>query len=164
MKFSKTLLVVLISFIIPVSGAQTKPTIARQVSDDFNKQILCMAKNIYYEAAMESHEGKLAVAQVTINRANSKRYPSDICGVVYQKIGDTCQFSWTCEDKNLAIRNKYAWEECLYIARRALTESVLHDELAKSKAMFYHATYVNPGWSNIRVVARIGNHVFYTKA
>jgi spore germination cell wall hydrolase CwlJ-like protein len=121
-----------------------------------------MAKNIYYEAARESHEGKLAVAQVTINRANSKRYPADFCGVVYQKTGATCQFSWTCENVN-PVKDSYAWEECLYIAKRALTESVLHRELAKTKAMFYHAVYVNPGWTNIRVVKKIGNHIFYTR-
>jgi spore germination cell wall hydrolase CwlJ-like protein len=163
MKFSKTLLIISISLMIPTSGAQIKPTIAAQVSGDFNKQILCMAKNLYYEAAMESHEGKLAVAQVTINRANNKNYPSDICGVVYQKTGATCQFSWTCDSDKKEIRNRYAWEESLYIARRALTESILHHELAKSNALFYHATYVNPGWNNIKVVRQIGNHIFYAK-
>lgn len=164
MKFSKALLVIVLAIVLPTTSAKTKPNLVAQVSNDFNRQIICMAKNLYYEAAMEPHEGKLAVAQVTINRANSDRYPSDICGVVYQKIGATCQFSWTCEEKKAEIKNRYAWEECLYIARRALTESVLHHELAKSKAMFYHATYVNPGWTNIKVVRRIGNHVFYARA
>lgn len=163
MKFSKTLLIVLLTFVLPTTGAQTKPSIATQVSSDFNKQMICMAKNLYYEAAMESHEGKLAVAQVTINRANSNRYPSDICGVVYQKTGSTCQFSWTCEEKKPAIKNRYAWEECLYIARRALTESVLHHELAKAQAMFYHAVYVSPNWTNTKFIQRIGNHIFYAK-
>jgi spore germination cell wall hydrolase CwlJ-like protein len=62
------------------------------------------------------------------------------------------------------IRDKYAWEECLYIAKRAITEVSLHQELAKSSAMFYHATYVSPGWTNMRVVKKIGNHIFYKKA
>lgn len=163
MKFSKTLLVILTTFVLPTSGAQTKPTLVEQVSNDFNKQIICMAKNLYYEAAMESHEGKLAVAQVTINRVNNKNYPSDICGVVYQKTGATCQFSWTCEEKKPEIKNRYAWEESLYIARRALTESVLHHELAKAQALFYHATYVSPGWTNTKFVQKIGNHIFYAK-
>ena len=49
------------------------------------RQLACLAKNIYYEAGYESFEGKVAVAQVTINRANSGDFPSDICGVIYQK-------------------------------------------------------------------------------
>jgi spore germination cell wall hydrolase CwlJ-like protein len=162
MKLSKTLLIVFTSLCIPISAKQYEPLIKEQVGADINKQVLCIAKNIYYEAARESHEGKLAVAQVTINRANSKKYPSDFCGVVYQKTGATCQFTWTCENVS-PMKDTYAWEECLYIAKRALTESVLHRELAKTKAMFYHAVYVNPGWTNIRVVKKIGNHIFYTK-
>ena len=100
MKFSSTLLIVLATMCLPLFAQQQKITIEQQVGDNINKQIMCIAKNIYYEAASESHEGKLAVAQVTINRANSKKYPSDFCGVVYQKTGSTCQFSWTCEKVN----------------------------------------------------------------
>ena len=35
----------------------------------------CLAKNIYFEAGVESTAGKLAVANVTINRAANKNYP-----------------------------------------------------------------------------------------
>ena len=62
------------------------------------KQLECLANNIYYEAAKESFEGKVAVAQVTMNRAASGVFPSDICKVVYQKnvIMEkvVCQFRW----------------------------------------------------------------------
>ena len=164
MKFLPTLILSLSILFLLVKAYQAQPDLQQQVSADINQQILCMAKNIYYEAAMEPHEGKLAVAQVTINRANhGGPFPKDFCGVVYQKTGQTCQFTWTCE-KVGPVRNQYAWEECLYIAKRAIRESVLHRELAKARAMFYHATYVHPGWSNIRPVRTIGNHIFYTKA
>ena len=49
-----------------------------------SEELECMSKNIYFEAAMESTAGKLAVAQVTMNRVNSERYPSTVCKVVYQ--------------------------------------------------------------------------------
>ena len=135
--------------------------VEQQVSENFNKELACLTKNIYYEAAQESYEGKLAVAQVTLNRANDPNFPSTICGVVYQKTLGTCQFSWTCL-KNLAIQNKYAWEESEMVARKALTEPVLHDIIAKNNVLYYHAVYVNPGWKG-RVVTKIGNHVFYAK-
>jgi spore germination cell wall hydrolase CwlJ-like protein len=142
-----------------VSQEITSSIVKQEVNEDFNKQLSCLTKNIYYEAATESYEGKLAVAQVTINRANDSRFPSTICGVVYQRTLGSCQFSWTCL-KNLAIQNKYAWQESEIVARMALTEPVLHDRLSKEKALYYHAVYVNPGWRN-RVITKIGNHIFY---
>ena len=39
----------------------------------------CLAKNIYHEAGKEPFEGKVAVAQVTMNRAASGQFPEDIC-------------------------------------------------------------------------------------
>ena len=62
------------------------------------KQLKCLADNIYFEAGYESFEGKVAVAQVTLNRANHPNWSSDVCKVVYQKnvIYEkvVCQFSW----------------------------------------------------------------------
>jgi spore germination cell wall hydrolase CwlJ-like protein len=144
-----------------ISQEITDSIVKQEINEDFNKQLACLTKNIYYESASESYEGKLAVAQVTINRANDPKFPSTICGVVYQRTLGTCQFSWTCL-KNLAIQNKYAWEESEIVARKALTQPVLHDIIARSNAQYYHAVYVNPGWKS-RVVAKIGNHVFYAR-
>jgi spore germination cell wall hydrolase CwlJ-like protein len=139
----------------------------QEVSANYNKQVDCLAKNIYYEAAKESYEGKLAVAQVTLNRVNNPNYPKDICAVVYQKTTTpqntvTCQFSWTCLAEKMG-RDKYAWEESLMIAKKALTEPYLHDKIAETKALYYHATYINPGWNKTKAVMQIGNHIFYTK-
>lgn len=143
-------------------------TTQKQVSLDYNKQVDCLAKNIYHEAASESYEGKLAVAQVTMNRVNSGKFPSDICSVVYQKTTDqnlktVCQFSWTCMVKELVTKDKYAWEVSVIIAKRALTEPVLHDKIAETNALYYHAVYVKPGWNKTKVVKQIGNHIFYSK-
>lgn len=140
----------------------------KQVGADYNRQVDCLAKNIYYESAHESYEGKLAVAQVTMNRVNSPQYPKDICSVVYQKTTDQnlrtiCQFSWTCMVKELVVKDKYAWEESVMIAKRALTEPFLHDTIAETNALYYHAVYVKPGWNKTKVVKQIGNHIFYSK-
>jgi spore germination cell wall hydrolase CwlJ-like protein len=142
--------------------------ITQEVRIEMTKEMDCLAKNIYYEAGSELYEGKLAVAQVTLNRVNSGKFPSDICSVVYQKTVDQnmktiCQFSWTCMVKELVVRNKYQWEESQLIAKRALTQPVLHDTIAESNALFFHAVYVNPGWNKTKVVKQIGNHIFYSK-
>ena len=162
MKFSQTLLSIALLISLPLSAHEETLSLEHKVSTDISKQMLCMAKNLYYEAASESFEGKLAVAQVTMNRANSPKYPSTVCEVVYQKTGSTYQFSWVGE-KVSEVRNKYAWEECLIVAKKALTERKLHDTIYKTQSMFYHNTSVNPGWK-LKYVAKIGNHLFYTRA
>jgi spore germination cell wall hydrolase CwlJ-like protein len=133
--------------------------IEQEVGADFNKQLECLTKNIYFEAATESYEGKLAVAQVVLNRAKNPKFPKNICAVVYQNTNGVYQFSWVGL-KDTIVRNKYAWQESELVARMALTEPVLHDRLAQEKALYYHAVYVNPGWRN-RVITKIGNHIFY---
>ena len=37
------------------------------------EELNCMSKNIYFEAALEATAGKMAVAQVTLNRVRSTR-------------------------------------------------------------------------------------------
>jgi spore germination cell wall hydrolase CwlJ-like protein len=154
-------IVISITMIMPISAQEQTFSYEQLLAQDIGKQVLCMAKNLYYEAAMESYEGKLAVAQVTMNRANSSKFPSTICEVVYQKTNKTYQFSWVGEKVN-EVRNKYAWEECLIVAKKALTENKLHDTIYRTQAMYYHNTSVNPRWK-LKYVTKIGNHLFYTK-
>ena len=140
--------------------------IKKNVQAEFDKQQECLAKNIYYEAAREPYEGKMAVAQVTINRTNDPQFPNTICGVVYQKtksMGQTvCQFTWTCNHVS-AEKNEYLWEEAKYIAKKALTQPIAHSIIKKTNAMFYHADYVHPKWKKENVVLKVGRHIFYAK-
>jgi spore germination cell wall hydrolase CwlJ-like protein len=126
------------------------------------RQLLCLATNIYHEAGGESKTGKAAVAHVTLNRVNSPRFPRSICGVVHQRSGRSCQFSWTCDRRPDAIPNKErnsAWKESMKVALL-----VLRGELSDPTrgAMFFHERRVRPGWGN-RIVrtTQIGNHIFY---
>lgn len=68
---------------------------------DRSKQLECLARNIYWEAASEPFEGKVGVAQVTLNRVEDGRFGKGVCGVVYQKNvvyeKVVCQFSWYCD-------------------------------------------------------------------
>jgi spore germination cell wall hydrolase CwlJ-like protein len=129
-----------------------------------SREIKCLAEAIYYESSSEPYEGKLAVAQVVLNRVKHPSYPKNICSVVYQKTINNqkltvCQFSWTCYKR--PVKDWQKWEECLEIARKSLTQDVLHVKLADKKALYFHANYINPGWNKNRIVARIGNHIFY---
>ena len=125
------------------------------------RQLTCLAKNIYFEAASEPFEGKVAVAQVTINRSESGKYPSDICNVVYQKnvvYGKViCQFSWYCES-GPTVRHNGAYKESMEVAKKVLLEDFRLSSL--KNAYFYHADYVNPNWKLPRIT-QIGRHIFY---
>jgi len=127
------------------------------------QQLDCLARNIYFEAAREPFEGKVAVAQVTINRTESGKFPTDICKVVYQKNifmeKVVCQFSWYCESPaKFKPMHKEAYDECMAVAKKVLLEGFRLDGL--NEAMYYHATYVSPGWGKEKI-AKIGNHIFY---
>ena len=80
------------------------------------REVDCLAKNIYFEAKGEPRAGKIAVAEVTMNRVKSKQFPRSVCAVVYQKTKGTCQFSWVCEGKKV-IRNRAAWKESCKLLR-----------------------------------------------
>ena len=47
-----------------------------------DKDIECMAKNIFYEAGAEPTEGKIAVGIVTLNRTQDGRFGKSVCDVV----------------------------------------------------------------------------------
>lgn len=123
------------------------------------RDVECLAKNIYFEAGSEPRAGKIAVAEVTMNRVKSRQFPRTVCGVVYQKIRSICQFSWVCEDKK-AIRNQAAWRESLKIAENILISKRRYGIIGN--AMYFHADYVDPSWaSEKKLIVQIGRHIFY---
>ena len=126
-------------------------------------QLDCLARNIYHEAGSEPFEGKVAVAQVTINRTESGSFPSDICKVVYQKNvvyeKVMCQFSWYCEGPSaMKPMNGPIYTESMEVAKKVLLEGFRLPDL--KKALYFHGDYIKPGW-NKKPVAKIGRHIFY---
>jgi spore germination cell wall hydrolase CwlJ-like protein len=132
---------------------------------DRARQLDCLTRNIYWESATEPFEGKVAVAQVTINRVESGRFAPDICGVVYQKnvVYDRviCQFSWNC-DGSSKIRPIYPahWKESEEVAKKVLLEGFRLPSV--KNALYFHADYVNPRWGKPQV-AKFGRHIFYAE-
>jgi N-acetylmuramoyl-L-alanine amidase len=118
------------------------------------RSVECLARNVYYEARGEPKAGQYAVAEVTMNRKSSPRYPKTVCDVVYQKEA----FSWTAlgpiePPAGAAWHQAVRVAEDVYYQRRPATmHGVTH----------FHATYVSPEWSKERRrVAQIGRHIFY---
>ncbi len=128
------------------------------------RQLTCLAMNVYYEARGEPLQGMHAVAEVTMNRVASRRYPDTVCEVVYQKKydwlrkRDVSAFSWTEFDVVPHPEGKHwriAWDAA---------HAVYHGKVPPlvDGALHYHARRIRPSWSrSMKPVARIGAHVFY---
>jgi spore germination cell wall hydrolase CwlJ-like protein len=124
----------------------------------------CLARNVYYESAGESFDGRVAVAAVTMNRADGD--PGKVCGVVYFKALNPstgkkeASFSWTLGAAWRASGpvNRKAMDECELIARAVLAGE-LHSRFDTS-VRHYHTADVHPRW-RYRFVMQIGHHLFY---
>lgn len=125
------------------------------------RELHCLSEAIYYEARGETIEGQIAVAEVIINRVDSRAYPNTVCGVISQGADrlNSCQFSYKCDgvpermkDTNAANRARDVAILLLKGERRSLTDEATH----------YHASYVNPYWAkSLKKTATHGTHVFY---
>lgn len=128
---------------------------------------LCLTQAIYHEARGESEAGQWAVANVIINRAFSKKFPSSLCGVVFQNADKgqfKCQFTFACDGRSDFGTEKAAWNRASKMALVAFREFQAGDRpgVIPNSALYYHTTSVSPSWSNkFREVAAIGSHVFY---
>ena len=132
---------------------------------DRTRQLDCLTRNIYWESATEPFEGKVAVAQVTINRVASGKFAPDICGVVYQKniIAERviCQFSWMCDGSSKTKPIYPAqWKESEEVAKKVLLEGFRLPSV--KNALYFHADYIQPQWGKPQV-AKFGRHIFYAE-
>jgi hypothetical protein len=114
----------------------------------------CLAGAVYFESKGESLEGQLAVARVVMARAKSGRFPSTLCGVVYQP----SQFSFVRGGRMPRIdTGSQHWRNAVAISQIALDDSW---KSPVEGALFFHARYVSPGW-RLKRMGSVDNHVFY---
>jgi len=128
----------------------------------------CLAQAIYHEARGETEAGQMAVANIIINRAFSKKYPSTLCGVVYQNADKgryKCQFTFACDGRSDVARDHASWGRSLRLADQAFHEFQRGDrpDVLPASALYYHTHQVAPNWSRtFKRVAVIGSHIFYS--
>lgn len=125
------------------------------------KERNCLAQAIYYEARGETRVGRMAVAEVVLNRTRHHMYPNTICGVVYQgaERRTGCQFSFTCTGATARKPGGPVWDEANKLAAHVMLGA---EEAATGGATHYHTVAVNPRWSGSLVHTRtIGSHIFY---
>ena len=127
-------------------------------------ELKCLAENVYHEARGEPLEGQYAVAEVTMNRVRSTRFPDSVCEVVHEKRWDARRrrgvgaFSWT-ELESLSRPHGTAWQQARQVAV-AVYDGAHTPRMPN--ALYYHANYIKPSWAKPnRRVATIGSHLFY---
>lgn len=125
-----------------VVGVITKPLITFSIS---NKDEDCLARNIFYEAANEPEEGKVAVGMVTINRVKDGRFAKSICDVVNQRTvfvrsravtsTEMVQKGWFGRPEAVTVHSvkvesvpicQFSWV-CAYVRRPKLTDERWED-------------------------------------
>lgn len=148
MMFKKTLRFLGLAGIVFMAGVEVK------AADEIN----CLALNIYFEAGIESRAGKIAVANVTINRRESNKYPNTICDSVYQNK----QFSWTHDGKPDSPEPGKVWQESLSVAWQVYRTRNNGGLDPTNGSLNYHADYVKPIWRlGLKRAQKIGRHIFY---
>ncbi|HTO27442.1 MAG TPA: cell wall hydrolase, partial [Devosia sp.] len=113
----------------------------------------CLAQAIYHEARGESEVGQLAVANVIVNRARSGKFPSTLCGVIYQNADKgyhRCQFTFACDGRDDAPGERRAWARSASLAQAVYAEFATGDAVGAvpGSALYYHTTNVRPNWAN----------------
>ena len=147
---------------VPVTLSET--ALARVRVGKRSQEWYCLAEALYFEARGESLRGQVAVAEVILNRVDSKRYPKTICGVVQQgqHRRNACQFSYNCDGRSNHIGNKKVFERLGKIAWSMMNGT---PRKLTGSALYYHNTSVKPRWSRkFHRTAKIGSHIFYRRS
>lgn len=120
--------------------------------------VLCLALNIYFEARDQPIDGKLMVAEVTLNRVASPDFPDSICAVVWQPGA----FSWTHDGKSDTPRDLSAFADAVILANEAIYNPSI---LLGTSATYYHEQSIHPYWADSFVsLGKVGSHIFYTES
>ncbi|WP_232822992.1 cell wall hydrolase [Oceanibium sediminis] len=142
---------------VPFTPGRPQPRPAGFGSED----LACLAEALYFEARGESLRGQIAVAEVILNRVDSRKYPDTVCGVIAQ--GESrkhgCQFSFRCDGKPETFSERATYKKLHALAqdmlagrKKSLTEGATH----------YHTRAVRPGWSRrLTKTTEIDSHIFY---
>lgn len=118
------------------------------------RDLACMAEALYHEARGEGVKGQAAVAEVILNRVESRRFPSSVCAVVNQPM----QFSYTIGGAK-PIRNKSVYMRVRKVAEAALAGA---PRVLTGGATYFHTPAVRPAWARrFERTATIGRHIFY---
>ena len=146
---------------IPADESEPAPTEVE--AEDYKNRIRLKLKEynvllriVEAEAGGEDITGKMLVANVIMNRINSRRFPNTVTEVVYQKShSGRAQFSPTVDGRMDSVTVSEDTVEAV--------DRVLSGEDSSNGALYFRSVYSNSGWFD-RALTRViehGNHIFY---
>lgn len=155
-------------------------TITGPIDIDRNT-LRCMADNIYFEAALESREGKRQVAYTVLDRVQSSQYPSKPCEVIWQRNKDyrtekmVPMFSWTLDGKSDRVKfkrksgkiNNNAYRNYVMAAEEAIFVLLRMKPRPCSATTTHYWSHIvldkPPYWAkDFDVACKLGGHTFMT--
>jgi len=120
-----------------------------EAAESLTESEQCHVENIYHEARGEGWEGWALVKATVENRVDDSRWPSTVCGVVYQPK----QFSWTINPNE--VTDTDSWNRIV-----AFVKEGSHSNFRGST--HYHTTSINPWWAkSYEYLGTVGHHKYY---
>lgn len=154
----------LLAFVFAITLAP--PSFAAKASAYQNNEVNCMGQAIFYEAAGEPYQGKVAVGNVILNRMSSGIYPKTVCGVIRER----GQFQWV---KNLKLRKNRVYhankrDKHIHKLANRLYQQYRSGKYKAGKrvdithgSLFFSSNGVRPSPRAVKSV-KIGRHQFFT--
>lgn len=113
--------------------------------------LLWLTLNVYHEARSEPQIAQMAVAMVTLNRANDQQLR------IKEVVQQPRQFSWTEQKVSFLPDDPKAFMKCLESVYLAL-----QSEDFTGGATHFHLDSVQPNWaSEYTYLTQLGSHKFY---
>ena len=147
---------------IPADESEPAPTVVEaEEQKNTNKleynEYNVLLRIVEAEAGGEDITGKMLVANVIMNRINSRRFPNTVTEVVYQKShSGRAQFSPTVDGRMDSVTVSEDTVEAV--------DRVLSGEDSSNGALYFRSVRAEQAWHDgaLRRVLEHGNHIFYT--
>lgn len=124
-------------------AALEQPRYTQNLGHSNQRQVLCLALNIYHEARGSTHQDKVGVAWVTRNRVESRHSRGrNYCQIIWER----GQYSWTVRStQSLMPREMGAWHTSTQIARQVIDGTVR--DPTNGANTFYATRLGTPRWT-----------------
>ncbi|MGB4657873.1 MAG: cell wall hydrolase [Mobilitalea sp.] len=121
------------------------------------KLLACL---VHSEAGTQSYEGKLAVANIVLNRVNSSKYANTIKGVIYQSGQFTVAASGSLE-KQLSTYGNYCSNSQLLSIKAAKAALEGANNIGSRLYFCTYTSAVKKGYDDNENAVKLGAHLFW---
>ncbi len=141
--------------------AKKETQVKQQEAVSYSKEDLkLLACLVHAEAGSQSYEGKLAVANVVLNRVKSSKYPDTIKEVIYQPGQFSVAASGSLQKQLDNYKNYSSNSQLLSI--KAAKEALNGSNNIGSRLYFHsYRTAVNKGYDDKKTAVKIGGQLFW---